>query len=94
MELVTLCLILSLGARADRQQAKARAGDPDTQFNLGIAYDRGAGVAIDYTKAALSVSLGGPAGLASAQLNLAIAYDLGKRGRQDYSKAALPDRIE
>ena len=48
----------------------AEQGDADAQFNLGVLYKNGRGVAVDAVKAALWFRLAADQGHASAQFSL------------------------
>ncbi len=65
---------------ADQGHAKA-------QYNLGVMYDDGEGVAQDYAEAVKWYRLAAEQGHASAQNNLAVMYEDGKGVTQDYVQA-------
>jgi TPR repeat protein len=66
----------------------AEQGDAKAQYNLGIAYDKGQGVAQDYAKAAQWYRKAADQGLTQAQNNLGILYKQGQGVPQDYAQAA------
>ena len=66
----------------------ANQGDASAQYNLGLMYDKGQGVAQDYNKAAELYTLAANQGDASAQNNLGLMYDKGQGVPYDYNKAA------
>ena len=65
----------------------AEQGDAAAQFNLGIIYDQGLGVAQDYVQAVRWYKLAAEQGDASAQFNLGVMYDEGQGVAQDYVQA-------
>ncbi len=74
---------------ADYQQTleKARLGDARAQFNLGLAYDRGEGVAENAEKAVYWYRRAAEQGYANAQSNLGVYVNAGKGVTQDYKEA-------
>ena len=52
-------------------------GNAGAQYNLGLYYERGTGVAIDMPKAIKWYTLAADAGLVEAQVNLGACYDKG-----------------
>ena len=58
---------------------KAKAGDHDAQYNLGIMYAEGQGVPQDYKKAAEWFTRAADQGEALAQTSLGVMYDKGDR---------------
>ena len=65
----------------------AETGDASAQFNLGVMYDNGLGVAQDYAAAASWYRKAADQGNASAQLNLGLLYAKGQGVAQDYVQA-------
>ena len=65
----------------------ATNGHASAQFNLGVMYYNGKGVAQDYSQAVMWYRKAAAQGHASAQLNLGFMYDNGKGVAQDYSQA-------
>lgn len=72
-----------------RMTERAAAGDARHQFNLGLTYYYGKGVAQDYGKAAYWYSKAARQGLANAQNNLAAMYQAGQSVPQSYPRAAF-----
>jgi TPR repeat protein len=66
----------------------AEAGDPLAQYNLGVLYEAGQGVAQDPVEAAKWYRLAADQGLGSAQYNLGLAALLGRGHGQDDKAAA------
>ena len=56
----------------------AEGGDPNAQFNLGVAYGKGEGVPQDYAESMKWYRMAAEQGLAEAQNNLGIAYATGQ----------------
>src|SRR2546423_1753112 len=56
----------------------AEAGDPHAQYNLGLLYARGEGVAQDYRQAAEWYEKAAQQGVAAAQYNLGVIYANGQ----------------
>lgn len=67
----------------------ADQGDAAAQFNLGILYDRGQGVAPDFVEAARWYRLSADQGFEIAQASLAFLYANGKGVPQSFSSAYL-----
>jgi TPR repeat protein len=67
----------------------AAQGNADAQFNLGLMYSIGQGVAQNYAEAAKLFHLAAVQGNADAQFNLGIMYDTGKGVAQDYVRAHM-----
>ena len=65
----------------------ADQGDASAQFNLGVMYDNGQGVAQDYKEAVKWYRLAADQGFASAQFNLGVRYANGQGVAQDYKEA-------
>jgi len=74
------------GALAEWQPL-AEAGDARAQFNLGVMYDEGRGVALDRKAAMAWWTCAGWNGDAMAQHNLALAHIAGDGIEQDYDAA-------
>jgi hypothetical protein len=55
----------------------AEQGDADAQFNLGLMYETGDGVARDYAEAIKWYRLAARQGISKAQNNLGVMYELG-----------------
>ena len=66
----------------------AEQGDADTQNNLGIMYENGKGVSLDYAKAMEWYRKSAEQGNAAAQNNLGEMYYYGRGVSRDYVKAA------
>ena len=66
----------------------ADQGIAEAQFNLGVMYAKGTGVAQDYTKAVKWFRKAAEQGYADAQFNLGVVYANGQGIAQDYSEAA------
>jgi hypothetical protein len=66
----------------------ANAGDAIAQFNLGMMYDAGQGVAQDYAEAARWYRKAADQEYATAQVNLGNLYSHGQGVPQDYTEAA------
>ena len=65
----------------------AERGDARAQYNLGVMYYDGRGVAQDYTKALKWWEKAAAQGDADAQYSLGTMYDAGQGVAQDYAKA-------
>ena len=65
----------------------ASEGDAFSEYNLGVFYRDGLGVARDYRKAKEFFEKAAAQGLAIAQVNLGDLYEKGNGVIQDYSKA-------
>ena len=65
----------------------AEQGDATAQFNLGIMYENGKGIAQDYSRACDWYEKAAEQGDAYAQNNLGIMYENGDGVAQDYDKA-------
>lgn len=66
----------------------ADLGNPAAQFNVGLMYDNGHGVAQDYAAAVKWYRLAAAQGDAQAQYNLGFMYDNGQGTARDYAEAA------
>ena len=73
---------------ADWFRRAAELGDAKAQYNLGMAYDKGQGVAQNYPQAAQWYRKSADQGLAQAQNNLGFLYKQGQGVPQDYGQAA------
>ena len=65
----------------------AEQGYASAQYNLGIMYDNGQGIAQNYTQALYWYNKAAEQGHASAQYNLAQMYRMGQGVPQNYSQA-------
>jgi len=65
----------------------AEQGFANAQYNLGVMYDQGQGVAQDYKEAVRWYRQAAEQGLAKAQYNLGVRYDNGEGVPQDYKEA-------
>ena len=68
-------------------KARAERGDPVAQFNLGVCYDNGEGVAKDQVEAVKWFRKAADQGLAEAQGNLGVCYRNGKGVAKDQVEA-------
>ena len=70
----------------------AESGNPKAQYNLGLMYHFGLGVAVDEGEAARWFSAAAGAGDAEAQHNLALLYERGGRSEDRLCRGgtALP----
>ena len=71
----------------------AEQGDADAQYNLGVMYDNGDGVAQDYAEAVRWFRLAAEQGYAYAQSNLGVMYQNGNGVVQDYAEAVKLYRL-
>ena len=76
---------------ADALRVRAEQGDADAQYNLGVMYDQGRGVAQDDAEAMRWWRLAAEQGLADAQYNLGVSYVTGEGVPQDYVQAQTPE---
>jgi TPR repeat protein len=67
----------------------AAQGNAIAQYNLGVMYANGLGVAQDYKEAVRLYRLAAAQGNASAQSNLGVMYDNGQGVAQDYVRAHM-----
>lgn len=67
---------------------QAARGDAGAQYNLGIIYQTGQGVAQDYVQAATWYQKAADQEYAGAEFNLALMYEDGQGVPQDYTQAA------
>ena len=65
----------------------AEQGDAAAQFNLGIMYDKGQGIAQNYIQAVEWYQKAAEQGVAAAQYNLGHMYDKGQGVPQNYTQA-------
>lgn len=65
----------------------AEQGDVEAQFNLGVSYDQGQGVAQDAKQAVVWYRKAAEQGFAAAQHNLGVMYLDGRGVPQDNSQA-------
>ena len=66
----------------------AEQGNVDAQYNLGVLYSSGQGVAQDFSESVRWYQMAAKQGDASAQYNLGLMYYFGEGVLQDYSEAA------
>lgn len=71
----------------------ARRGDADAQYNLGVMYDNGYGVAQDYGQAVAWYGRAAEQGLAEAQYSLGSMYREGMGVTQDHGQAVKWTRL-
>ena len=69
--------------------AKAKAGEIESQFNLGMMYYEGRGVAQDYQQARGWLQKAAEQGFGGAQYNLGLMYAKGEGVTQDYQQALI-----
>lgn len=65
----------------------AESGVPSAQFNLGVCYDNGRGVAQNYAKAVEWYTKAAEQGHRKAQLNLGVSYFIGQGVERNTEKA-------
>jgi TPR repeat protein len=70
------------------QREAAEAGDVRAQYALGIIYDTGSGVPIDYTEGFRWFRLSAEGGYAPAQAKMGLMYLYGWQERRDVAAAA------
>ena len=68
-------------------KAKAEAGDAESQVELGLRYDKGAGVVKDHAEAAKWYRKAAEQNDAAAQYNLGICYERGDGVGEDWVEA-------
>jgi uncharacterized protein len=66
---------------------KARNGDPEAQYDLGLAYESGSGVPKDYAKALDWYRRAADQGSRSGLRAVALMHDMGLGVKQDYGTA-------
>src|ERR1044071_1679725 len=69
-------------------KAKAEAGDPESQAELGLRFSRGTGVAKDQVEAVNWYRKAAEQNLAAAQYNLGVSYAHGEGVAKDPAEAA------
>ena len=88
---VTACLLClpvrAQDARFQQNLQKAQAGDAAAQFNLGLCYENGNGVAQDMSKAVYWYRKSAEQGDAIGQRNLGVMYYLGIGVDEDKAEA-------
>ena len=77
-----------IGGSLAEIQKKAKAGDAEAQYNLGVCYDNGIGIAQDEAEAVEWYAKAAEQGFVPAQLNLGMCYANGIGVTQDYAEAA------
>jgi len=70
-------------------RSAAQQGYKEAQYNLGVMYSKGQGVAQDYKEAVRWYQLAAKQGFAEAQHNLGRMYGLGQGVLQDYTRAHM-----
>jgi len=75
------------GTAYEKWEPLAGQGDTDAQFNLGLMYYYGKGIAQDYKKAAKWYRLSAEQGDANAQFRIARMSTAGQGAPQDYKKS-------
>jgi TPR repeat protein len=68
-------------------RASAEEGDAPSQFNLGLMYEQGIGVAKDEKAAVIWYRNAAEQGVSSAQYNLAVLYENGRGSPVDFEQA-------
>ena len=86
---VAWLMALTLNAQIDQLKAKAEQGCRDAQFELGRAYEEGAGVEMQMEHAVVWYKKAAEAGHAGAQNALALCYELGDGVEKDLSQAVF-----
>jgi len=71
----------------DNCLVEAEKGRAVAQYNLGVAYDNGKGVAQDYKKAVKWYTKAAKQGVAIAQYNLGLMHNNARGVAQDYEEA-------
>ena len=74
-------------AAANHFKRAAIGGDPKSQYNLGLMYERGDGVDQDFAQATHLYKQAAAQGHAAAQYNSGLMYANGKGVLQDYAEA-------
>ena len=85
--IIMLLTIMAFPAFAGDIQAlikNAEGGNPEAQFNLGVAYGKGEGVPKDYAESMKWYRKVAEQGLAEAQYNLGVTYYNGQGASKDY----------
>jgi uncharacterized protein len=70
------------------QRAAAEAGDVRAQYALGVIYDTGSGVPVDYTEGFRWFRLAAEGGYAPAQAKMGLMYLYGWQERRNVAEAA------
>jgi TPR repeat protein len=96
-----LLLLLCLGAAGVHPQTpqfksgidpallqKAKGGNPEAEFQVGLSYDTGKNVVRDFREAASWYLKAADQGDARAQHNLGVLYEFGEGVARDYARAA------
>jgi TPR repeat protein len=65
----------------------AKKGDASAQYKLGLAYERGEGAPIEYTKALKWYRLAADQGHAPSQVNIGLLHERGQVGPINYTEA-------
>ncbi len=73
----------------EKFRGPAEKGNAEAQYNLGVMYSKGHGVAQDYKEAVRWYQLAAKQGDADAQYNLGRMYFLGQGVPQDYTRAHM-----
>ena len=93
MKKTLLLILLALlaaplwGQKASDYRAAAERGDKVAQYNLGVCYDNGMGVAQDYKQAVYWYTKAANQGDLMAQYFLGVCYNEGRGVAQDYKQA-------
>ena len=88
--ILILLTVMAFPAFSEDIQAlikNAEGGNPEAQFNLGVAYGKGEGVPKDYAESMKWYRMAAEQGLAEAQCNIGIAYETGQGVPQDYAES-------
>jgi len=67
--------------------AAAKEGHADSQFNVGVMYEQGIGIAKDEQEAVVWYGKAAEQGHAAAQFNLGVLYENGRGTKIDFGKA-------
>jgi TPR repeat protein len=70
-------------------RAAAEQGDANSQFNLGLMYEKGIGVSVDEKQAIAWYRKSAEQGNSNAQFNLAVLYENGRGTAVDFAQANL-----
>jgi TPR repeat protein len=68
-------------------RAAAEQGDANSQFNLGLMYEKGIGVSVDEKQAIAWYRKSAEQGNSNAQFNLAVLYENGRGTAVDFAQA-------
>jgi TPR repeat protein len=85
---LVLSATLAFAGPAPGQREAAEAGDVRAQYALGIIYDTGSGVPVDYTEGFRWFLLSAEGGYAPAQQKMGLMYLYGWQVRRDVAEAA------